>query len=160
MITYLGITAIVLVVFAAMCVLPLKAKKPARSGTARRMDTSIFHDPMNMPDFFEDLRVRGTDADEMPSGYGEFGHEVTNPIPVHTVYGNAVYLDRLRTSGGIQVEYHRMGSTRAQNIDGFIDKYEIKVGGAPVATLFICPYNRKNSDRAPRGFKLATLPWV
>lgn len=159
MITYLGITAIVLIVFVAMNVLPLTSGRSAKA--LRKVPASeIFRDPMDPPDFFEGLRVRGTDADEMPSGYGEFGYAVTNPIPVHTVHGNAVYLDRLRTSGGIRVEYHRLGSTRAQNIDGFIDKYEIKVGGAPVATLFICPYNRKNSDKAPRGFKLATLPWV
>lgn len=159
MIIYLVITAIVLVVFVAMNLLPYTPKQPARSRSGMGIDTSIFHDPMNMPDFFKGLRVRGTDGDEMPTGYGEFGHEVTNPIPVHTVYGNAAYLDRLWTSGGIQVEYFRVGSTRAQNIDGLIDKYEIKVGGAPIATLFICPYNMKNSDRAPLGFKLAALPW-
>ena len=159
MITYLGITAIVLAVFVAMSVLPLT---PGRSAKAfRKVPASeiFYDDSVDLPGFFEGAGVQGTDADEMPSGYGEFGYEATNPIPVHTVYGNAAYLDRLWTSRGIQVEYLRLGSTRAQNIDGLIDKYEIKVGGAPVATLFICPYNRKNSERAPRGFQLDPFSW-
>ena len=66
----------------------------------------------------EALNEEGTEEDMIPEGYGEFGLEVTNPIPVNTVMGSITYLGRLRTLDGQKVEYNRIGSTSADNISG------------------------------------------
>jgi hypothetical protein len=105
----------------------------------------------------EKLNEGGTDQDIMPEGIGEFGHDLTNPIPVNTILGSTAYLSKLRTMDGIKVEYERAGSLTAPNIKRIIDKYIISANGEKVATLFICPYNKKNSDKAPKGFKLASF---
>lgn len=104
-------------------------------------------------DMFQDV---GTDQDTIPEGFGEFGLELTNPIPVHTIIGNRVYLDKLRTLDGKKVEYERQGSTHCGNIKNCIDIYNITVESIFVAKLYISPYNRKNSERAPKGFILAS----
>ena len=96
----------------------------------------------------------GTEEDTMPEGYGEFGLEVTNPIPVKTIVGNLIYLDQLWTEDGIKVSYERIGSMQVPNIPSIIDNYRIFANGKEIATLYICPYNKKNSERAPKGFKL------
>ena len=106
-------------------------------------------------DFFEKLKAlntSGTDLDEMPEGYGEFGLTVTNPIPVCTVLGNIVYLSKLKTANGEKITYERRGSTGSQNIKAMIDVYEVFCLNRQIATLYICPYNKKNSNRAPSGF--------
>jgi len=98
----------------------------------------------------------GTDEDVMPEGYGEFGLEITNPIPVYTILGNKLYLDRLRTVNGEKLYYERIGSMTAPNIPSIIDGYSIYVQGEKIATLYICPYNKKNSEKAPKGFYLVS----
>lgn len=114
---------------------------------------------MNDPlDFFEKLKAltcTGTELDEMPEGYGEFGLEVTNPIPVCTVLGNIVYLSKLRTLNDELITYERRGSTIAPNIKAMIDIYEIFCQANKISTLYICPYNKKNSNLAPKGFKIS-----
>ena len=96
----------------------------------------------------------GTDQDEMPEGYGEFGLEITNPIPTSSIPQNRFYLNRLRTIDNLTVTYDRIGSMRAKNIQSLIDGYRIFVNGKQIATLYICPYNKKTSTKAPKGFKL------
>jgi len=103
---------------------------------------------------------QGTDADVIPEGTGEFGLEATNPIPTSTNFGSISYLGKLRTLDGVKVEYERRGSFQAANIPSMIDGYKITANGKDVATIFLCPYNKKNSEIAPRGFKLAPLPFV
>jgi hypothetical protein len=106
-------------------------------------------------DTMSKLNEGGTVEDTIPQGIGEFGHEVTNPIPVNTVMGSIAYLGRLRTLDGKKVHYERIGSMGASNIDNPIDAYRILADGKLLATLHISPYHRKNSERSPRGFKLA-----
>jgi hypothetical protein len=105
----------------------------------------------------EKLNEGGTDLDIMPEGFGEFGHDLTNPIPVNTIMGSISYLSKLRTMDGIKVEYERAGSLSAPNIKRIIDRYKISANGEKIATLFICPYNKKNSEKAPKGFKIASF---
>ncbi len=100
----------------------------------------------------------GTKEDTIPDGYGEFGHEVTNPIPVYTIIGNRVYLEKLRTLEDKKVQYKRIRSTSVPNIDNAIDIYEIYDDGKVIATLYISPYNKKDSGRPPKGFKLVAVP--
>ncbi len=50
-----------------------------------------------MKELYEILQMgneEGTDQDVIPEGIGEFGYDVTNPIPVNTVFGNTAYLGR------------------------------------------------------------------
>lgn len=96
----------------------------------------------------------GCDTDEIPSGLGEFGFDVTNPIPVRGVAANEVYLSELRTKDGRALEFKRNGSTSASNIFGNIDEYELSQGGKKLCKLFLSPYNKKTSEKPPRGFIL------
>jgi hypothetical protein len=99
----------------------------------------------------------GTEEDKVPDGYGEFGHEITNPIPVNSIAGSRIYLNNLRTLDGNKIQFTRFGSSSAPNVAKPIDIYEITVDGKKIATLYISPYNKKNSNLAPRGFKLEGL---
>ncbi|MDR2081670.1 MAG: DUF805 domain-containing protein [Campylobacteraceae bacterium] len=99
----------------------------------------------------------GTNQDIMPEGFGEFGHEATNPIPVCTIFGNDVYLNRLRTLDGQKITYNRTKSLNTKNIP-IVDEYQIFSGTQQIATLYICPYNKAISNKAPKGFKLYIDP--
>ena len=96
----------------------------------------------------------GTDEDEMEDGYGEFGHEITNPIPTASIIQSSFYLDRLRTIDDLEVTYEREGSKQVDNINAPVDIYRIYVNEKQIATLHICPYNKRTSTQAPNGFKL------
>lgn len=97
----------------------------------------------------------GCDTDELPNGYGEFGYEITNPIPAKTILGSTSYLARLRTNDGTKVAYERLGSAESEVSPNPIDIYEIKDSqGKRLAVLYISPYQKKISEKAPKGFIL------
>jgi len=89
-----------------------------------------------------------------PGGYGEFGHEKTNPIPVRGMMGATKYLSSLRSNEGDLVEYSRIGQALAANINNPVDMYEIKVNGEFHCKLFFCAYFKTMSNVAPEGFRL------
>ena len=97
----------------------------------------------------------GCSTDEMPNGIGEFGLEATNPIPVNTVeLGSKKYLAGLRASDGSKVNNQRIGSQTVDNIEKHIDSYLIThENGDDIATIYISPYQAKNSKKAPKGLK-------
>lgn len=105
-------------------------------------------------EFSQSSNPMGTDNDEMSEGYGEFGLEITNPIPVSSIPDGYFYLNRLRTENGSEITYHRIGGMKAPNIKHIVDVYEISVNGQKAATIYICSYNKKTSSKAPKGFKL------
>ncbi|MDR0234468.1 MAG: hypothetical protein LBI31_06700 [Zoogloeaceae bacterium] len=97
----------------------------------------------------------GVDSDEIPGGYGAFGLCKTNPVPTFGIPGSYEYLARLRTDDGHPVESSRMGSTSAKDVtSGMIDIYRVSRGGENLATVFLCPYHKRNSGKAPDGFRL------
>lgn len=96
----------------------------------------------------------GTDMDEMPEGYGEFGLEITNPIPASSVADSYFYLSKLRTQDGSEITYNRIGSMGAPNIDKPIDSYVLSLNTERIATIYISAYNKRTSKKAPKGFKL------
>lgn len=99
-------------------------------------------------------REGSVDADELPNGVGSFGLAVTNPIPTRNVPGSNEYLSRLRTMRGTPLETSRVGSTSAKEItNGMIDIYVVNADGQET-TLYICPYHKRNSHKAPDGFIL------
>jgi hypothetical protein len=98
----------------------------------------------------------GVDADEMPNGRGDFGMTPSNPIPCKTVFGSTAYLGRLRTPDGTKVAYERTGSVASDVSPHPVDAYAIShPSGQKLATLFLSPYQKRISSKAPRGFKLA-----
>jgi len=104
--------------------------------------------------FAQQFNPSGTDEDEMPEGYGEFGLEITNPIPAASIPESYFYLHNLRTASGSSVTFDRIGPMRAPNINSTIDGYNILSNGSQIATIYICPYNKRTSKKAPKGFKL------
>lgn len=150
--TIVIITVIVLVVILILSQIKSKPKNIWDSPAMQKQREAMA--------MIEKMCEGGTDQDVMPDGYGEFGHTSTNPIPTKTPMGSISYLGKLRTMDGVKVKYHRVGSLSSPNIDSMIDQYEITANDRKVATLFICPYNKKNSDRPPKGFNLAPLPWA
>lgn len=105
-------------------------------------------------EFSKTSNPTGTDKDEMPEGYGEFGLEITNPIPTSSIPDSYFYLNRLRRNKGQEITFERIGSMAAPNIKHTIDAYNISANGKKITTIYICPYNKKTSTKAPNGFKL------
>ena len=100
-------------------------------------------------------RKDGVDTDDIPKGYGPFGLCKTNPIPTRGVPGSNEYLARLRTNDGRPIECSRIGSTSAKDVtSGMIDMYCISSGGVSLGTVYLCPYHKKNSGKAPESFRL------
>lgn len=104
-----------------------------------------------------ELMIRnGCDSDEIPTGHGKFGHDITNPIPVRGIPANTVYLSRLRTEDGRPIKWERIGSFHAENIESPIDGYRIfDQTQAQIAVLYISPYHKRISGKAPKGFLLS-----
>jgi hypothetical protein len=97
----------------------------------------------------------GVETDDIPKGYGPFGLCKTNPVPTRGLTGSIEYLSRLRTKDGHAIESSRTGSTSAEDvISGMIDMYSISKGGVNLGTVYLCPYNKKNSGKSPEGFRL------
>ena len=95
-----------------------------------------------------------TDQDMIPGGSGEFGLDPKNPIPTNNVKGSRLYLSKLKTTKGTKVTYERSGSTTTDNLPNVTDIYKIFSEGELYATIYICPYHKKNSTLAPKGLVL------
>ena len=159
--TFIIIMIVVVLIVVILRTINFLKRKKSRSHNIDPAAAEAFRKYLEMTVMMrKTMGSQGTDADVIPEGTGEFGLEVTNPIPTSTNYGSISYLGKLRTLGGVKVEYERQGSYQAANIPSMIDRYKITANGKDVATIFLCPYNKKNSEIAPRGFKLATLPFV
>jgi len=93
-------------------------------------------------------------SDEIPQGVGEFGLEITNPIPTFGVPSNEVYLNKLLFLNGLKPHWQRIGSRSIDSITNPIDMYEIfDHQGEKVCTLYINPYHLIISNKMPKGFK-------
>jgi hypothetical protein len=97
----------------------------------------------------------GVDTDDIPKGYGPYGLCKTNPVPTRGVLGSNEYLSRLRTKDGRSIENSRIGSTSAPDVSGgMVDMYVISSGGESLGTVYLCPYHKRSSGKAPEGFRL------
>ena len=106
-------------------------------------------------DLMKTMCADGCETDEIPNGYGEFGHEPTNPIPTNTIFGSTSYLSCLRAPDGATVAYDRLGSLLSPVSFHMIDAYRIlHPDGRHLAILYLSPYHKRNSEKAPRGFVL------
>jgi hypothetical protein len=116
-------------------------------------------DPMLelMKAFNDDIQTKGLSVDELPNGQGEFGLVKTNPIPTNTAFGSDAYLKKLRTPDGKPIKFSRIGSFSVDLFPGTsIDGYSIEsASGEKLPTLWLCMYHKRNSNKAPKGFRLA-----
>lgn len=64
---------------------------------------------------------RSGGADKMPGGYGEFGHDVTNPIPTNCIPDSYEYLENLQFADVRGLTCSRHASTCVPNIRCNID---------------------------------------
>ncbi len=128
---------------------PRLALEVVRSSTGFQQQKELF-------DAMDAMCEAGVDADEMPNGIGEYGLTPTNPIPSRTIFGSTAYLGRLRAADGAKVAYERLGSAQSSFSPHPIDMYGVKhPNGRNLATLYISPYQKRISAKAPRGFLLA-----
>lgn len=94
-------------------------------------------------------------------GRVRFNFRRVNPAPVsgmRTAQRSSAhaYLGRLRTHEGTKVVYERAGSVDSDVSPHPVDAYEIShPNGRRLATLYISPYQKRISGKAPSGFKLA-----
>ncbi len=91
------------------------------------------------------------DADELPNGYGAYGTTISNPVLTVSVWCSTDYLNRLRFNGKA-ITHDRFGSKHSEVTPGQTDIYQISCDGESLGTIFICPYHKRNSRKAPKGF--------
>lgn len=103
----------------------------------------------------KDICDSGSPGDQLVTGYGEFGLTATNPIPTNTIFGVRFYLALLCTADGERVTSEHIGTTHSEVSKMPIDVYATsRADGTPLPTIFISQYQRDNSRKAPRGFRL------
>ena len=119
--------------------------------------------------------------DVNPKGIGEFGFDVSNPIPVYGIDNVSAYMDKIRykytseksgmstfnpvffirTSesddspiGSVKPEGVISASgTKSSNIQGMIDPYNLySIGNKKLAKIYINSYSLKTSNKVPNGF--------
>lgn len=95
----------------------------------------------------------GATTDVIPGAYGEYGLCVTNPIPTRGIPSNETYLSSLSLLSGEPFHWERIGSFDSPNIEHPIDGYEIITErGDNLCTIYISPYQKTISRKAPKGF--------
>jgi hypothetical protein len=98
----------------------------------------------------------GATTDVIPNAYGEYGFDVTNPIPTRGVPTNEVYLKKLSLLSNEPFHWERIGSFSSPNIKKPIDGYEIITDdGERLCTLYISPYQSVISNTPPKGFYIS-----
>ena len=104
------------------------------------------------------LFLSGRDCDQVPDGFGEFGRCVTNPIPVNGVLGIFKYFNKLRTSEGVPLLFHQIGSDASSVSKKLVDVYEVvSMDGETWDILFFDKYHPRRSNLCPSGFELVPL---
>jgi hypothetical protein len=152
---YIIVTLVATIILVMLSIFP--AKKKSETLMDELNSNPEFKKLRDLYDIMHNMNEDGTDQDMIPNGYGQFGYDVTNPIPINTIFGNTAYLGRLRTLEGVKVTYERIGSFISPLSKYPIDGYEIFDSGHKIAVLYIDPYNKKNSQKAPKNFKLIPL---
>lgn len=97
---------------------------------------------------------QATDRDEIPGAIGRFGLDPTNPIPIHGIPNSRIYLENLLQADGGIIRFTRKGSSHVSSINLPIDHYLIyNKKGEYLTSIFISPYHKKCSEKAPEGFQ-------
>ena len=130
--------------------------KPMRKPvTNHHKDDSLYKTQKKLHDLMQELCENGCDEDEIPDCKGEFGYSKNNPIPINTILETHSYLSRLRTWDGEKVRYFKIGSFSSEVSLYQVECYKIKnIKGKDLAVLYLSPFQKKTSEKAPEGFKL------
>lgn len=100
----------------------------------------------------KEMRSEGTQLEEMPDGFGEFGWEPTNPVPASSIRDGYEYLDNLTTLTS-DVSYVRVGSLQVENIPSPVDEYQFYAAdGSELCKIYMNSYNARTSTKLPQGF--------
>lgn len=99
-----------------------------------------------------DLIKEGKRCHQIDGGYGEFGREKTNPIPVNGSLGEVTYISRLVKRGLLKdnrVLFHRLGS------QGTLDVYEtVTADGKRWDLMWFDMYHPNRSRKAVQGYRI------
>jgi len=118
-------------------------------------DDSLYTTQKKFHDLMHELCENGCDEDEIPDGKGKFGYSMNNPIPINTPLETRSYLCRLRTLDGEKVRYFKLGSFSSEVSLHQVESYKIKgKKGEDLAVLYLSTFQKKTSEKAPKGFKL------
>ena len=119
-------------------------------------ENPLFQEQKSLFDLMNLMSEDGVDTDVIPGGLGEFGLVSSNPIPCKTVFGGITYLAQLRTLDGIDTIWRPIGCVGSDVSPHPVDVYEILLlDGQMLETIYISPYHKRNSGKAPSGFTLA-----
>lgn len=137
-----------------MGVFDLFRKKP-KSVLDELNENPIFKQQKEIYDAMCLMCEDGVDADELPNGIGDFGMSINNPIPCKTIFGGTSYLGRLRDMDGTKLVYDRIGSFHSDVSPHPVDGYKIShPDGMEFGTIYLSPYQKRTSAKAPKAFKL------
>jgi hypothetical protein len=147
-----------------------------RKNTVVHEKRSIMHEMIITSDHDD------SQMDVNPAGTGEFGLDITNPIPINGIDNIPAYMDKLRYEYISQanpnsktynpVTYLRTSnadtsqvgdkksfdsivasSTSCPNINGIIDVYNLySISDIKLAKIYVNCYSLKTSNKVPKGF--------
>lgn len=101
------------------------------------------------------LGVNTASGDEVNQAEGQFGYDLTNPIPVNGIDRIDDYFRKLKLITGENITYSRKGSVYAGNLPAPVDVYIIcNAEGESLATLYVYAYHGQMTKKAPDGFML------
>jgi len=81
-----------------------------------------------------------------------YGRRPENPILLNSISASRLYLNKLITSSGCHLVYHRLGSLPAKKNQRPIDHYEIMTAENWYDDLYINVYNETNTWVPPEGY--------
>ena len=97
---------------------------------------------------------KGIRLDAMPNGKGEFGLEVTNPVPADGIPLSRLYLRFLLTPENERPQSKRVGSWETPQFAGPTDGYDLfNSKGTFLTRIYVNAYAGGTSEKAPRGFR-------
>lgn len=103
-----------------------------------------------LPEALSALIKAAPACDVIPGATGQFGLDITNPIPVNGAIGELAYLSNLETLNCDRLLFHRIGAVNT------LDVFEaVTFSGSAWFIFFVDFYHPRKSRRAPEGFRLA-----
>lgn len=104
-----------------------------------------------LPEPFRSLVVNGAAVDRIAHGFGEFGFDLNNPIPVNGPLGEILYLSSLLHDSGEPLLIHRLGSI------GKVDVFEtVTFDGKHWELFYLDLYHPRKSRVAPKGYRFGS----
>lgn len=104
------------------------------------------------PPIIKNQMLKGERCHQVAGGYGEFGRQRTNPIPVNGALGEVTYISRLVKKGLLKdsrVLFHRLGS------QGILDVYEtVTADGKRWDLMWFDMYHPNRSRKSVHGYRI------